>query len=181
MAITTTEERSDHPTTVYVFKEVDKQKEIESKRLTDQYNLFKAILGRTSPVPSTIDLSSVKTVLDVAAGNCVWILDVANQPEIRDRIRGASTISVKGDGDVELYACDIDLNKFPNQATQEMGITSFQQDVTKAFPEHMQEKFDLVHMAAMCGVLSEEQWKSSMENLRYVLSTSIITIRCTTI
>lgn len=145
----------------YLLKDED-GKDAESKRLTTQYNLLKARIGRSSPVPPEIDLSSVKTILDVAAGNCVWILDVANRPEVKD-------------DSVELYACDINLVKFPpKEETDKLGIKAFVQDVTKPLPEEMREKFDLIHMSAMVAALSESQWKVALHNLRNALSTSFL-------
>ena len=149
--------------TVYVLKDVEKNREIENERLTTQYGLLKARLGRSSPVPPEIDLSSVKRILDVAAGNCVWILDVANQDEIKRSVRNYTSTSTLGDSnininrerhDVELYACDIDLGKFPQKEVTDIhGIKTFTHDLTKPFPDNMKEKFDLIHMSAHVGAL----------------------------
>ena len=151
---------------VYVLKDLENEKEVECKRLTTQYHLLKGRIGRTSPVPPTIDLSSVNAVLDVGAGNCVWILDVAAQKDITDRVRFSGH-----EQNVELYACDINLGKFPTvEETEKRGIKVFEQDVTSPFPKHMHEKFDLIHMSALAGALSETQWKNALQNLRNALS-----------
>ena len=62
------------PGATYVLKDLDKEVGVETERLNGQYNLIRVCLGHNSAVPPEVDLSSVKTVLDIAAGTCFWLL-----------------------------------------------------------------------------------------------------------
>ncbi|KAJ7862575.1 hypothetical protein B0H13DRAFT_2648589 [Mycena leptocephala] len=107
----------------------------EKERLTKQYAMKKAMYGWTLPVPSVLvpSLSHITTVLDIAAGTCIWTLDLAaSPPQIRDR-----------DEQVKTYACDIDAGFFPPPSvTDALGIQTFHQDMTKPFPSEYEGKFD---------------------------------------
>ncbi|KAJ7473136.1 hypothetical protein B0H11DRAFT_2037390 [Mycena galericulata] len=130
----------------------------EKERLAQQYAMKKSTYGWTSPVPDTINLSIIHTVLDIAAGTCVWSLDLATSPQIRDR------------NDVQIYACDIDTKFFPpTVVTDEHGIKTFEQDVTKPFPAEYHGSFDLVHISFLVLCLTEEGWNIALANVHRLL------------
>lgn len=54
-----------------------------------------------------------------------------------------------------------------------MGIQTFQQDVTKPFPEAMYGTFDLVHLSLVVLALTKEGWEKALENCRNLLSTCV--------
>ena len=93
--------------------------------------------------------------MDAAAGTTAWALDLSDQPF-------ASAY--------DLYASDITLSKFPPQdVLQRARIKTFQQDLTKPFPEEMKGTFDLVHTSALIFALTEDGWKSMLKNVYDVL------------
>ena len=146
-------------TTSYALVNLDANVDAESRRLNIQHNLILTGLGH-GPVPPEVDLSSVKSILDAAAGTCIWLLDVLNQPEVRDRI-----------SDMELHASDISIAKFPPaEVIDNFGIKVFEQDVTKPFPEELIGKFDLVHSRALSGALTPYQWRLALANFQTLLS-----------
>ena len=148
------------PGATYVLKDLDKEVGVETERLNGQYNLIRVCLGHNSAVPPEVDLSSVKTVLDIAAGTCVWLLDFLDHPEVRDRVK-----------DLELYASDINISKFPRaDVINAYGINVFQHDVTKPFPEELLGKFDLVHASALTPVLTPHYWRLVTKYFRALLS-----------
>ena len=113
--------------------------------------------GWTTAVPESIDLTRVSSVLDIAAGTCVWLLDLAALPEVQTN--------------VELVACDIDPRLFPSEAVlAQAGITTFQQDVTKPFDSRWLGHFDLVHISLLNPVLTREGWKKALDNVYRLLS-----------
>ena len=158
---------------IYTLLHAEKNEaDVECKRLTDQYYMLKGGLQRTSPVPPELDLSKISSVLDVAAGNCIWILDFASQPEIECRVQLTEP-------SIELHACDIDLGKFPPSARlSKKGVKGFQHDVTRPFPEEMRHRFDLIHMSILIGALSSKQWEVAIRNLRDALSMSSFQVCC---
>ena len=147
-------------TTSYALLNLDANVDAESRRLNKQHNLVLTGLGHRSPVPPEVDLSSVKTILDAAAGTCIWLLDVINQPEVRERI-----------SDMELYASDISLAKFPPaEVIDNFGIKVSEHDVTKPFPEELIGRFDLVHSRAISSALTPYQWRLALANFQTLLS-----------
>ena len=135
-------------------------------RLERQYTMMKRVFGRTSPVPPTVDLSRLPTVLDVGAGTCAWTLDLARQSEIQPRLAGASPA-------VRLHACDLSLAKFPpRQATDALGITVFEQDATQAFPAALLGTCDLVHASLLVGALTADGWRAALGSYWDLLSES---------
>ncbi|KAJ7608936.1 S-adenosyl-L-methionine-dependent methyltransferase [Mycena polygramma] len=131
----------------------------EKERLAKQYAMKQAVYGWTTAVPDAIDLSQIKTVLDIGAGTCIWALDLASAPEISARRE-----------DVTIHACDIDAGFFPPAAvTEEMGIKTFQQDMTKPFPDEYHGVFDLVHMSFVFLCLTEDGWKTVLANIEKLL------------
>ncbi|KAJ7171160.1 hypothetical protein C8R46DRAFT_993340 [Mycena filopes] len=144
-----------HTTSRYIIPAISPEKE----RLTKQYAMKKAIYDWSSAVPDTVDLSKVENVLDVAAGTCIWTLDFANMPQVksnRDKIN--------------IYACDINTGFFPDsRLMDEMGITTFGQDVTKPFAEQYHGKFDLIHASFLVICLTKEGWLSALANFFKIL------------
>ncbi|KAJ6576443.1 hypothetical protein DFH09DRAFT_1149376 [Mycena vulgaris] len=133
---------------------------IEKERLVNQYAFKKGIYGWTKPVPKAIDLSEIRTVLDIGAGTCVWTLDFANDPQIRDRR-----------DEVTIYACDINPAIFPpTSVTDSVGIKTFQQDVVKPFPTEYHGKFDLVHVSYLVLCLTMEGWHAALANFHTLLA-----------
>jgi len=131
----------------------------EKDRLTKQYAMKKSFYGWSKAVPDTIDLSRVENVIDIAAGTCIWTLDFTDMPQIKTR-RDA----------VHVYACDINTDFFPDSTLlEERGITAFEQDVTKPFPEEYQRKFDLIHTSFLVICLTEDGWVSALDNFAKIL------------
>jgi SAM-dependent methyltransferase len=118
------------------------------------------------PVPLFIDLSKVSKILDAAAGTLVWSLEVAQQTDVRKRLHDASH-------PIRIYACDITLEKFPpSNITDPLHIETFLQDITKPFPNHMLETFDLINMKLLVLALTESGWQKALSNVYRLLSTS---------
>ncbi|THU94068.1 hypothetical protein K435DRAFT_860889 [Dendrothele bispora CBS 962.96] len=127
---------------------------IEKERLDKQYVMKKSYYGWSSAVPPSIDLTQVNKILDVAAGTCVWVLDLVNSPGIEHRLSS-----------LDLYACDINSKFFPDSAvTEAFGIQTFEQDVTKPFPTEMHGTYDLVHVSMLFLCLTKDGWKAALEN-----------------
>ncbi|KZV68893.1 hypothetical protein PENSPDRAFT_609395 [Peniophora sp. CONT] len=128
----------------------------EIKRLSDQHFFVKAVFDNAEVLPSSIDRTKIKRVLDAAAGTTTWALDLSDQPF-------ASTY--------EVWASDITLSKFPPEdVLKRAGIKTFKHDVTKPFPEEMRGTFDLVHASALVLALTEDGWKSMLKNVWDVLA-----------
>ncbi|KAJ7658269.1 S-adenosyl-L-methionine-dependent methyltransferase [Mycena polygramma] len=131
----------------------------EKERLAKQYAMKQATYGWTKAVPDAIDLSRINTVLDIGAGTCIWALHLASAREINARREG-----------VTIHACDIDTGFFPPaEVTQKMGIKTFQQDMTKPFPDEYHGVFDLVHMSFVFLCLTEDGWKTVLANIQKLL------------
>lgn len=142
------------------------------RRLTQQYNLAKKVLNRTSALPPSIDPASVETVIDIAAGNLVWTLDLVRTPEIRARLPSASPTGAKP---VRLYACDLSSAQFPPPSvTDELGITLFEHNVTQRFPPALHGTFDVVNMRLLVMALSAQGWAKALENVRELLSKALL-------
>ncbi|KAJ7071878.1 hypothetical protein B0H15DRAFT_957435 [Mycena belliarum] len=132
----------------------------EKDRLAHQYTMMKHVYGWAAPVPATIDLAQVHAVLDIAAGTCVWALDVACAPQISARR-----------GSVSIYACDINRAILPPEdVTDAAGITTFEQDVTQPFACEYHAKFDLVHMRFLTLCLTPEGWRAALANIHTLLA-----------
>ncbi|KAJ7732698.1 hypothetical protein B0H16DRAFT_1580772 [Mycena metata] len=151
----TSDARDLQTTSRYIIPAISSEKE----RLAKQYAMKKAIYGWSSAVPTTIDLSKVENVLDIAAGTCIWTLDFADMPQVksnRDKIN--------------IYACDINTDFFPDSRfMDDMGITTFGQDVTAPFAEEYHGKFDLIHASFLVICLTEEGWLSALANFAKIL------------
>lgn len=140
-----------------------------TSRLKAQYVLKKRITGLAGAVPTSVDVSHVREVLDVAAGTCAWTLDLASMPEIKSRLDRPGCKPVRES--VRLFACDIDSKFMPGKdVTDPLGITTFSQDITKPFPEEFHGRFDLVHMSLLFLCLTETGWEDALHNCRQVLS-----------
>ncbi|KAI0669478.1 hypothetical protein C8Q78DRAFT_1040168 [Trametes maxima] len=140
----------------------------EKQRLGKQYAFKRAVCGWDAPIPSSLDVSNVSDVLDVAAGTCAWTLDFANQPQIKPRL--ALPDSALGPTPVRLFACDIDTKFFPDKAlTDRFGVSTFQQDATVPFPPELHGKFDLVHVSFLFLCLTEAGWRNALQNIGQVL------------
>lgn len=147
----------------------------ESARLTGQYEFIKSVSGLDTAVPSDIDLSKVSRILDVAAGNLVWTLDIASHPGIKERL------SLTCPSPVRLYACDLSSSQFPSSSILESRcITTFEHDITTPFPSKYEEYFDLVHMSMLVAALSETGWNKALENVRKLLRKQCILFSCLT-
>ncbi|KAJ7739064.1 hypothetical protein DFH07DRAFT_965887 [Mycena maculata] len=118
----------------------------EKERLAAQYAAKKAAYGWKSPVPDIIDLSRIQTALDIAAGTCIWSLDLA------------ATLHAKNLHDVQIYACDINTGFLPADT-----------DVTKSFAEGYHGMFDLVHISLLVVCLTEDGWKAALANVQKLL------------
>ncbi|KAJ7181527.1 hypothetical protein C8R43DRAFT_969459 [Mycena crocata] len=129
----------------------------EKERLSKFYAMKKAVYGWANAVPHTIDLSWVERVIDVGAGTCIWIQDFAAMPEIQARR-----------DEIHLYVCDINTAFFP-EFINELGVTAFQQDVTKPFPQELQGTFDLVRASFLVGGLIPDGWKAALANYHTLL------------
>jgi len=121
-------------------------------RLSKQYAMRKTVYGLSKAVPDVVDLSQVESVIDVGAGTCIWTLDLVASPEIKNRM-----------DEMRIHVCDIDTGFFP-QSINELGITAFEQDVTKSFPEKLHGTFDLVHASFLVGCLTSDGWSSALAN-----------------
>lgn len=148
--------------------------------MESQHEYLKRVLNRKHPLPSTINPTSISTVLDVAAGSFAWILDLARTPGIKERIRprdSSTALSAFGETqhdstrkEVKLYACDLSDAQFPPQEIlREFNITAFRHDICKSFPSNLKGKFDLIHMRLLVFALSEAEWLRTLENLRELL------------
>ncbi|KAJ7358034.1 hypothetical protein DFH08DRAFT_847746 [Mycena albidolilacea] len=132
----------------------------EKDRLLKQYAMKKAVYGWTTPVPGIVELSSIRNVLDIGAGTCIWSLDLVSAPEVKARR-----------SEVKIYACDINEAFFPpTTVTDEMGIKTFEQDVTKPFPTEYHGMFDLVHISFLFLCLTEDGWNKALANVQKILS-----------
>lgn len=140
----------------------------ERERLVAQYVCTKKAFGWTSPIPQSVDIDSVSNVIDIAAGTCVWLLDLAHSPDVKPRLLMPAL--KQPENKINLYACDLTLTKFPpKEYTDGLGIQTFQQDVTKPFPAELYGTFDLVHMSLVVLALTEDSWKKALVNCRDLL------------
>ncbi|KAJ6535694.1 hypothetical protein B0H19DRAFT_1271417 [Mycena capillaripes] len=131
----------------------------EEDRLAKQYAMKQAMYGWKLAVPDVIDLSLITTVLDIASGTCIWTIDLANAPQISARR-----------GHVSIYTCDINAGFFPPpNVTDELGIKTFEQDMTKPFPTEHHGMFDLVHMSFVFLCLTESGWETALGNIQKLL------------
>lgn len=136
-------------------------------RLKTQYALKKKIYDQAIPSSVLRDLDRFTDILDIAAGTCVWTLDLANSPHIKSRLHAPTGNLPK----VNLYACDINTGFFPEKSvTDRFGITTFQQDVTKPFHPSLHGKFDLIHVSYLAICLTRSGWDSALENYYQLLS-----------
>ncbi|CAA7266038.1 unnamed protein product [Cyclocybe aegerita] len=137
----------------------------ERRRLERQHVMFKRFMNRfDGPLPSSIDVTQVTNIMDVAAGTMVWTLDLATVPTVKARI------GTNGSNEVHLYACDITDQKFPpKNVIEELKINAFLHDVTAPFPDHLHGKFDLVNMKLLVFALTTNGWRKALENVRALL------------
>jgi SAM-dependent methyltransferase len=137
--------------------------------LNSQYQLTKALFGHEDILHDLffdISLRKDLNILDAATGSGAWIMDVARLSNAQANILSTATpMSFK------LFACDISSEKFPSCAiTEPLGIQFFIQDVTKPFPEEMENKFDVVNMSMLSLALTEDGWNTAFRNVYDVLS-----------
>lgn len=77
------------------------------------------------------------------------------------------------DRNLQVFACDISMEKFPrNDEPEVRKITFFQQDVTKAFPDEFLGTFDLINLSCLSYGLTAQGWKVALRNLYSLLSES---------
>lgn len=151
----------------------------------EQYNWIKKVMGRSSPLPPSIDPATITHVMDVAAGSLLWTLDVANMPEIKPRLVPSSSSSSSTSSSspssssstsspikpVKLYACDLSTSQYPAQSIlDEYGITAFQHDATMPFPDELKGKFDVVNMRLINVAISRQGWQKALTYVREILS-----------
>lgn len=145
---------------------------LTKRRLSNQYQLIKQVLGHGNAIPGWFDMKPVSNVLDIAAGTLVWTFDLLSMSEVRDRSNQSSP------NPITLYACDITDSKFPTKEKLEShGIQTFLQDITRPFPIEFKEKFDLIHMSYVRFSLTEEGWRRTLENIYEILSWSFLDIK----
>ena len=146
-------------------------------RLGRQYLLRKAIYGMSGAIPSYITddrLAKMSNILDVAAGTCVWTLDLVRMPQLKSRLRGGAGDTRNSGSKINLYACDIDDSFFPDaDITEAFGITTFQQDLTKPFSLDLYGKFDLIHLSFLAICLTASGWEAALDNCWRLLSWSM--------
>lgn len=127
----------------------------------------KAIYGFPGAVPECITdvhLADMSKILDIAAGTCVWTLELAQMPQIKPRLHPDSP-------SLSLYACDINKDFFPDPSiTEAFGVVTFQQDVTKDFPNDLYGQFDLVHISFLAICLTISGWETALNNCARLLS-----------
>lgn len=140
----------------------------EVSRLNMQYKHLKAVLGYDDILELPFSISeacNAVNILDVATGTGVWILDVARIPEIQSRLPATGVPNP-----VNLYACDISAEKFPEKSkVDSLDVNFFLQDITRPFPQNMWGKFDLVHMALLSWALTEDGWNAAFRNIYHIL------------
>ncbi|CDO77840.1 hypothetical protein BN946_scf184717.g2 [Trametes cinnabarina] len=154
-----------HAESLYVIPAADPEK----IRLGKQYELKKILVGWNAPIPQSVDLSKVTHVLDVACGTCAWTVDLATQPLIRERLPVPGQRSARDDS-IHLFACDIETKFFPDKSiTDKLGITTFQHDITRPFPDTLQATFDLVHVSFLFLCLTKDGWQKALRNCYDVL------------
>ncbi|KAI0753472.1 hypothetical protein C8Q80DRAFT_1152365 [Daedaleopsis nitida] len=135
--------------------------DLEKQRLSRQYDYKKVVYGWTSALPASIDISRIHTVLDVAAGTCVWAVDLARDARVRARL---GTDAQQQDS-LRISACDIDPNFFPERGSlDELGIETFQHDITTPFPLALLGKFDLIHISLLLLSLTKHGWESALRH-----------------
>ncbi|KAI0028697.1 hypothetical protein K488DRAFT_89493 [Vararia minispora EC-137] len=141
----------------------------EGDRLALQYIATKKAFGWAQPYPDSVDIANAHAILDLAAGSCVWILDIASHPLVRPRVRRPSSTDTDEEG-IRLYACDLTAAKFPPQALfDKAGVQAFEHDVTKPFPEELYGKFDLIHMGLVVLALRPAEWAAALANVHTLL------------
>jgi SAM-dependent methyltransferase len=119
---------------------------------------MKTMFGYPQLVPPEIDIAHISKVIDLATGTGAWVLDFASLPDVRDR-------------NIQVFACDISTEKFPQAEEQGTNkINFFQHDITEPFPDELLETFDLVNVAFLCFALTEQGWKSALQNIYQLLS-----------
>ncbi|RPD57318.1 hypothetical protein L226DRAFT_547045 [Lentinus tigrinus ALCF2SS1-7] len=129
----------------------------------------KAIYGWSTAIPSSIDISGISEVLDVAAGTCVWTADFAQIPEVNARLALPCRPPVANP--IQLSACDIETKFFPEQSfLDSLNIKTFHQDVTKPFPAELRGKYDIIHISFLLLCLTEQGWKDALKNVRDALT-----------
>ena len=86
------------------------------------------------------------------------MLDFLSLPDFRDR-------------SLEVFACDISTEKFPqNDEPEVRKITFFQQDVIKPFPDKLLGTFDLINFRFLSYALTAQGWRLALQNLYSLLS-----------
>ncbi|KAJ6456636.1 hypothetical protein C8R47DRAFT_187926 [Mycena vitilis] len=133
----------------------------EKDRLGKQYALRKSVYGWSTAVPDVdvVDLTRLHNVLDIAAGTCMWTLNFANMPQVRNRR-----------DKIQIYACDINPGFLPApDVLEEFAIKTFMQDVTKPFPAEYGGMFDLVHASLLAVALNADGWNAAVGNFKTLL------------
>jgi SAM-dependent methyltransferase len=123
--------------------------------LDTQYPFVKSVVGHPQVIPPGIDIAHVSRVIDVGTGSGAWALDFVSQPEVHR-------------SNIEVFACDISDTKFPQRNFP--GVTFFQQDVTKPFPDELLGTFDLVNLRLLAYALTSQGWELALQNLHGLLS-----------
>lgn len=145
--------------------------------LLKQYAFKKSAYGWDNAVPDSVDLTQVHRVLDIAAGSCAWTLDFAATPSIQSRLSKKdrqTNDANKGMPSIQIYVSDIDTKFFPvKDVLDEVGIESFQQDVTKPFRSDLYGTFDLVHICMVTLCLTQTGWSEALVNCYRLLRKSV--------
>ncbi len=127
--------------------------------------------ARSRPILQTITLprspTSLKLQLAPALGFSILLACLRSSPGCRGLTVTLRIPSPK----LIFYACDINTAFFPDaEITEAFGITTFQQDVTKPFPQDLYGKFDLIHVSLLAVCLTVSSWESALDNYRRLLS-----------
>ncbi|KAJ6583458.1 hypothetical protein DFH09DRAFT_1275212 [Mycena vulgaris] len=121
----------------------------EKDRLANQHAMKKSAYGWTTPVPTIIDLAEIQNILDIPSA-----------PQIKSRRQ-----------DVTIYGCDINTAIFPPASlTDDTGVQTFVQDVTKPFAPQYHGKFDLVHISLLVLCLTGDGWRTALANVHTLLT-----------
>ncbi|KEY73478.1 hypothetical protein S7711_07502 [Stachybotrys chartarum IBT 7711] len=140
--------------TIYPFNRGDIDAEL--KRLNyNHFNVFLPLTGRLVPphILNELNESANPRVADVATGNGIWLLSLADilSPQ------------------AELYGFDLDPLKFPSSITPVANTTFQQQDVLLPFPTELQATFDLVHVRLLFFGLKINDWDIAIRNMAKLL------------
>ncbi|KAK6360203.1 hypothetical protein TWF730_006353 [Orbilia blumenaviensis] len=130
----------------YVFDSEPPEK--ERLRLNTQHNSSVENFGHLLP-PAIPDHESLKAVADIATGTGIWLTQLAESLP--------STVKLDG--------FDITDRLFPDASTLPENVSFSILNVLEPVPEHLYEKYDLVHIRGLCLVLKTGEWDGVVKNI----------------